>query len=129
MKVVINKCYGGFGLSRIAVEKLIGCPHVKLEEPGDYYGNRPGWEKHFEEDQKSEYLPNFIHEGKIVCDEHRDDAARGCPALVAVVQVMGALADGDYAKLKVVEVPDDVEWELTEYDGIEQVAARHAKWG
>jgi hypothetical protein len=32
------------------------------------------------------------------------------------------------AELKVVESPDDVEWEIEEYDGIEWIAEVHRTW-
>lgn len=83
-KVVINRCYGGFGLSDLARERL-------------------GIEKYRE-------LP-------------RDD-----PRLVAVVEELGDAADGRHASLAVVEIPDDVEWTIEEYDGIEWVAEAHRTW-
>ena len=53
----------------------------------------------------------------------RDD-----PYLVQVVEQLGAAANGGYAKLKVVEIPDDVEWTVMEYDGAEWVAEAHRTW-
>ena len=37
--------------------------------------------------------------------------------------------DGKCASLKVVEVPEDAEWEIDEYDGNEHVAEKHRTWG
>jgi hypothetical protein len=53
----------------------------------------------------------------------RDDAH-----LIAVVELMGSAADGEYADLKIVEIPDDVNWYIEEYDGCEWVAERHRTW-
>lgn len=53
----------------------------------------------------------------------RDD-----PVLVKIVEDLGAEANGDYAKLKVVEIPDDVDWAIGEYDGKEWVAEKHRTW-
>jgi hypothetical protein len=53
----------------------------------------------------------------------RDD-----PVLVKIVEDLGAEANGDYAKLKVVEIPDDVDWAIDEYDGKEWVAEKHRTW-
>lgn len=33
------------------------------------------------------------------------------------------------SRLVVVEIPDDVEWEINDYDGIEWVAEKHRVWG
>jgi len=36
--------------------------------------------------------------------------------------------DGTYSDLKVVEIPDGVNWYIEEYDGLEHVAERHRTW-
>jgi hypothetical protein len=53
----------------------------------------------------------------------RDD-----PVLIKIVEDLGAEANGSYAKLKVVEIPDDVDWAIDEYDGKEWVAEKHRTW-
>jgi hypothetical protein len=56
------------------------------------------------------------------------DIARDDPVLIQIVEDMGTKADGTFAALKVVEVPDDVNWYIEEYDGREWVAERHRTW-
>ena len=56
------------------------------------------------------------------------DIPRDDPALVQVVEEMGADADGRCAELKVVDIPDDVQWQIEEYDGREWVAEKHRTW-
>jgi hypothetical protein len=58
-----------------------------------------------------------------------EPAFRACPHLVRVVEEMGRKADGPFAELAVVEVPDEVQWEIAEYDGKEWVAEAHRRWG
>lgn len=54
----------------------------------------------------------------------RDD-----PYLVKVIETLGAdRASGDFAELKIVEIPADVDWEICEYDGREWVAEKHRTW-
>ena len=48
--------------------------------------------------------------------------------LIAVVEFMGTDADNEYSDLKIVDVPDDVNWYVEEYDGKEWVAERHQTW-
>jgi hypothetical protein len=122
MKIVINICYGGFGLSDAAYEFLIqkGVPFKKCEEGVT----------------ESEYT---IYESE---DEGREQWARlrgtkywdnrqlkrSDPRLVELVETLGDKASGKYAELKVVEIPDGVEWEIEEYDGTEWVAEKHRTW-
>ena len=89
MKVVINKCFGGFGLSKEA--------YKFLNIPWDGYGYE------FTEDRSN-------------------------PALVKCVEALGKDASGELSSLKVVEIPDDVEWEINEYDGLESVVEKHRVW-
>ena len=91
MKVVINSCYGGFGLSKTAK---------------DLYSEISGNEVVFDE---------FV-------------ISRADPVLVQVVEELGEFADGDFAELKIVEIPDGVDWFIQEYDGVEWIAERHRIW-
>ena len=50
------------------------------------------------------------------------------PILVEIVEQLGEGANGRYAKLKVVEIPDDVEWQIEEHDGKEWIAEKHRTW-
>lgn len=56
------------------------------------------------------------------------DMARDDPILIHLVEELLEDANGDYAELKVVEIPDGVEWEICEYDGREWVAEKHRTW-
>ncbi len=90
MKIVINSCYGGFGLSAAALDK---------------YAELKGAAK-----------------------KHETYHDRADPTLIEVVQIMGSKANGRCAKLKVIEIPDGIEWEIKEYDGNEWVAEKHRTW-
>lgn len=60
---------------------------------------------------------------KYDCDIARDD-----PVLVEVVEQLGTKANGGYSDLKIVEIPDDVDWYIVDYDGVEHIAERHRTW-
>ena len=64
----------------------------------------------------------------IPATEHLWDLSRDCPHLVKTVLELGEQANGKYAWLKVVTIPDDVEWTVHEYDGAEWVAEAHRTW-
>lgn len=103
MKVVINTCYGGFSLSKEAQELYAEKKGItdlgKYTESYESYENVWSW------------------------NINRDD-----PDLVAVVESLGDAASHRYGKLKVVDIPDDVEWTIMEYDGNEWVAEAHRTW-
>ena len=51
-----------------------------------------------------------------------DDLDRNDPDLVKVVETLGKDANGDCAKLRVVEIPDNAtDWEYDDYDGMESI--------
>ena len=64
---------------------------------------------------------HYLHSRTMIQD-------RSDPDLVAVVEEMDDLANTEYSVLKVVEIPDDVEWEVEEYDGLEWIAENHRTW-
>ena len=53
---------------------------------------------------------------------------RSDPLLVEVGEELGSKSWGDDAQLKVVEIPEDVSWEIIDYDGTEYIAEKHRKW-
>jgi len=56
------------------------------------------------------------------------EIARDDPILVSLVKEMGKEANGNFADLKVVKIPGDIEWTIDEYDGQEWVAEKHRTW-
>ena len=112
MKIVINICHGGFNLSDEAIRlyaKLVGINLV--EALSEYCG--------------TEFYTDSISEETFFSHY---DIARNDGFLIEAVETLGDAANGDYAKLKVVEIPDDVEWHIHEYDGTEHVAEKHRTW-
>jgi hypothetical protein len=56
------------------------------------------------------------------------DNDRSNPLLVEVVQKLGAKANGLYTTLKIVEIPDDVEWRVDAINGKEVIREKHRIW-
>lgn len=146
-RIVINRCYGGFGLSIAAILAIA----ARKDQPvyfyiTDYdsgngeYGSRTC--KRIETDEQAERALCFYTVGQDlgdVCSEVAINAAthlnfdssidRADPALVAVVEELGEQSWGKFAELKIVEIPDGVNWEVSDYDGMESVEERHRSWG
>lgn len=101
MKIAINKCFGGFGLSKELYEEL----GIKW----DNYG----------------YLDN--DDLGITSDNYL--AYRSDQRLIAAIEKIGEdRASGKMAKVRIVDIPDGIEWELDEYDGIESIHEVHRSW-
>lgn len=112
MKVVINSEVGGFSLSRAAVMKgreLSGNPEWGgMCIKGDTYSDGGLVEEDY----------GFIH-----------DIKRNDPILIQVVSCLRKMANGEHANLKVVNIPDDVDWEIHVGDsGAEWIAEKHRTW-
>lgn len=135
MEIVINKCWGVFGISREAKLALAhtNCPHIKRWKPKDYYGSSPDWEAMFErdkEDGKSEQMFDVdVMWDDIITDEHSNDQSRTCTFLIDIIKQLGDKANGHYAELKIVEIPDGTNFEIDDYDGMESVDEVHSRWG
>lgn len=129
MKLVINKCYGGFGVSIAAMKAMFGkCEHVKAHEPISYYGSREKWEEDLNGNHHNREYRYFDERGWPVTDEHREES-RDCPVLVATVESMGKDASSSLSKLRVVSIPDGVDYEIDQYDGVESIHEKHESWG
>ena len=108
MKVVINTCYGGFGLSQEALKELqrIATPDsafiIKLDENQLLYADK---------NKEAGYY-----------------SIRQDPQVVEVVEKLGNRANGKHAKLKVVEIPNGVDYVIDDDDGVERVTEYHRTW-
>ena len=111
MKIVINKCYGGFGLSHAAIMR---------------YGELKGI--NLVTDENSRFRDVYVDTIKNENYFSEHEIERNDSVLVQVVEELGEKASGPHAELKVVEIPDDVKWKIDEYDGSEWVAEQHRTW-
>lgn len=55
--------------------------------------------------------------------------SRDDPVLIQIIEQLSHDADGRYAELKIVEIPDGVAWKILDWDGQEYVAEQHRTWG
>lgn len=51
------------------------------------------------------------------------------PKLIRLMETKGSeWCSGSFAELKVVEIPDNVQWEIRDYNGIETIEEVHRSW-
>lgn len=143
MKIVKNNCFGGFSLSDKAYEKLIeyGIPVRKYEQEErnpitGLYDNKSAnnegeviFDRDLEDDDMSKSMRGFSGRyWSCFLDRHN----RNHPLLVKVVEELGGGhrkgASGEFADLKVVEIPDDIDYEIDDYDGVETIRESHRTW-
>jgi hypothetical protein len=135
MKIVINRCFGGFGLSDAAMyayaeRKGLTLYPEKTCTLFTTYWTVPPEQRPQEIDWVSSTQEERAANNKAVSDAKLYDREipRNDPDLVAVVEQLGDTASDKYAQLRVVEIPDDVEWKIDEYDGSEHIAEVHRTW-
>lgn len=153
LKVVINGCHGGFGLSLKAIRWLMERKSELVVQmtfnqyagdDEDYvlkklvYGAKP-----YDEDYATDQWGNVLIDtaNRVIYTIARytnydDDSDtlrfRTHPDLIAVVEELGAEANGSYSKLKIIEIHDTDQsvdtLTISEYDGAEWVAEKHRTW-
>jgi len=116
MKIVINGRFGGFSLSHKAFLKL-------REMENKYAFEEPDYGECWNDESGPKEKPAYETKGFFLLEIPRDD-----PDLIKVVEELGNEANGYCASLEIIEIPDDVEWEIQEYDGSEWVAEKHRTW-
>lgn len=139
MKIVVNRCFGGFGVSNKAKYEIgkrkgmninfyeeimsgsydvIGFKKVDIENDGWGAITVDG-------DFGDKATNDQIYENVVLCDYNMDRTDKD---LVYVVETIGEEADGNCASLEVVEIPDGVKWFIDDYDGIETIHEQHRSW-
>jgi hypothetical protein len=137
-KVVVNSCWGGFGISEAGMLRYAELKGITLyAEPSQFsmmtYYTVPLDQR--VEPLSSEQWRTATTEQRMAHNDvyssqtlHCANIARDDPALVQVVEELGTDAADHYAELRIAEVPDDVKWTIEEYDGREWVAEVHRTW-
>lgn len=106
MEIVINRCFGGFSISRKAMERMAELGHAEAQAEIALH----------DEWKASKAQPYTEY------DAYLRDVARNDPILVQVVKELGEASYGKAAQLQVVEVDNRAPWRLEEYDGREHIS-------
>jgi hypothetical protein len=118
-KVVINSCYGGFSLSEKAFVEYLKRKGIKCVTKVDEFDLVDFYENSISDE-------NYISQYDYVSASNLD--TREDPDLIAIIEELGEESFGMFSKLEIVEIPDDVEYEITEYDGLETIREKSRTW-
>lgn len=106
-KIVYNNCFGGFGLSDEAFEKLLDLKGIAWSKEETTFGSS---QYHNLSEEEPEYLYRYRFY------EDRSD-----PDLVKVVEELGSKANNSFSELVIYDVPEGSRYRIEEYDGNESV--------
>jgi hypothetical protein len=174
MRVVINKCFGGWGLSSLAMVWLVeNHPESKYlhKSPlldwgddgktpkltgieGTQWSTVDMFEQIITQDGETAWTEDFRWRYSDTDIDADANGGRYAPELLACIEALGhqaardagdeieaallpeditaaglKAASGRHAQLVIVEIPDDIEWEIDEYDGVESIHEKHRSWG
>lgn len=129
-KIVINECFGGYGLSPLAISEIckrknLPC-YIYVESDSDsseYTKVSPTSKKlngHWWRALNKDFGNVMNSEDMSDEDYAFEDLPRHDKDLVAVVEELGDKANGDCADLKVVEISSNL-YRIDDYDGAESV--------
>ena len=114
MKVVINTTVGGYRLSSSALIEY--CTKKKIKYSLDT--SKTG---HYEPD-----VVVYV-DGVRFCHW---DIPRHDPILIEVIEALGVQSAGPWSSLKIVDIPDGVDYIIVEHEtGSEHIAEKHRTWG
>lgn len=139
MKVAINCCYGGFSVSRDAIDWLRemgfqpaldeSLPRAKktVYDDGEMNDGKleSEWYDNTSPSEVDEYLETYEWNSYL---HYNDPVVRSAPLLIQCIELMGERANGEHAEIAIVEIPDDVNFEIDEYDGMESIHEAHRSW-
>ena len=140
MKVAYNACYGGFGLSNLALDMYAKKKGIELfwyNEEDTSSGSKyvaMTREKAFSgSSYKYHAFTVSIDDGNTIFPTgsfyypYLDDA-RSDLDLIEVIETLGDKANGEHADLQIAEIPDGADYEIDEYDGNESVVPPRQSW-
>ena len=139
MKIAINKCYGGFSLSDKAIEMIMkrkGLKCYRYKQTKFHHSDGIDEYTRIDDNEPSSFVSYSTTDlGKTIGNIPYENywyyrnLERTDKDLISVIEKLGDEASGEYGSVTVVEIPDDVDWEIDDYDGIETIHEKHRVWG
>lgn len=134
MKVILNKCFGGFSPSHEAYELYAKKKGIKLFT----YDLAP--DLSYKRTDKKDGI--FITYATRDCGDapkiddfdwnndilHLNSSYREDPVLIEVVEELGERASSYVSDLRIVNIPDGMDYVIDDYDGVETLHARVQEW-
>lgn len=102
MKVAINKCFGGFGISQACYLRMVELGYSIPDKERKYPLNR---------------------------DKYLAAADRENSFMIQAVEELGEKANATYADIHIVEIPDGAEYKIDYCDGMETIRTPLQIWG
>lgn len=137
MKIAINRCWGGFGLSYEAVMKYAELSGFKLYPIIEKrVKGKIDFNQHIPYIGQKDILfisyltKPLLEDGTYPEDSYwyQGDIERNDPILIQVIEELGEQANGRFSEIKIVDIPDDVKWQIDDYDGQESIHEIHRSW-
>lgn len=127
MKILISKSFHGFKLSLAGIREAIqlGIPDVK-ELTTEMLNMCDESYSFMTAEARKDMLVK--HPDMVLTYFAGEKLDRTNPELIAMIERMGSEAMIKPQALKIVDVPDDVEWEISCYDGVEKIEEKHRVW-
>lgn len=135
MKVVVNRCFGGFNLSNKALLELIkrNSKYVEKMDVNNYFKDKDEILRDFVEFdveyKQHRYLNMLLKDSYLymIKDKYLENF-RSDPDLINIIEDLGEKSFGKYANLEIVMIPDDIKWYIDDYDGRETIREEHRSW-
>lgn len=130
MKIILNKCYGGFDVSKEAYMLYAKKKELELYQYTSDFNNfkKCIYKKTNDEVLFKNYFTKDMGDNIEINNEdykkynlYLDDKHRQDPILIEVVEELGDKASGRFGELKVIEIPDNCYYIIDEYDGVETI--------
>ena len=141
-KVILNKCFGGFDVSPKAYQLYAmykGYSHLYKYQPTSSLNNVTYklvdlFDEHLLHFYVTKYFGKEFSKNDISKEDwekhilYLNDDNREDDILIKVVEELGDEASGRFGQLVVVQIPDDLDYVIDNYDGIEILHARVETW-
>lgn len=128
MKIILNKCYGGFDVSKEAYMLYAKKKGLELYQYASDFINfkKCIYKKTNDKTLFKNYFIKDMGDNIEISNEdykkynlYLDDEHRQDPILIEVIEELGDKASGGFGRLEVVEIPDNCYYKIDEYDGVE----------